>query len=214
MPNFSRPRRKLWSPKSGEFLWTNRQSDLKSLWPQLKMASQNSVMMYSIQWLLTSESIAVKATVTNLTFNPHSWLVYLSLTCTYLRIWEFSLKMNKWIFESMSPMKMKCLEVRKWQTLHCVFPLPQLLDPRSLLISLLFIFHCLYPSLCLFISFYSFPIPLTTPPFSPPPHGQTQWPRLPASFDVSDVTPALQMPPHRQSYPLRESAQPTERASH
>lgn len=50
-----------------------------------------------------------------------------------------------------------------------------------------------------------------TPPLSPPPHGQTQWPRLPASFDVSDVTPTLQMPLHRQSYPLREPAQPTER---
>ncbi|CAB1429230.1 unnamed protein product [Pleuronectes platessa] len=43
------------------------------------------------------------------------------------------------------------------------------------------------------------------------------WPKhtdldSPACFDVSDVTPALQMPLHRQSYPLREPAQPTERA--
>lgn len=36
----------------------------------------------------------------------------------------------------------------------------------------------------------------------------------PVCFDVSDVTPALQMPLHRRSYPLREPAQPTERASH
>ncbi|KAG7224064.1 hypothetical protein INR49_015322, partial [Caranx melampygus] len=36
----------------------------------------------------------------------------------------------------------------------------------------------------------------------------------PARFDVSDVTPALQMPPHRQSYPLREPTQPREREGH
>lgn len=59
-----------------------------------------------------------------------------------------------------------------------------------------------------------FAIPPTTPLLSPLPHGQTQWPRLPASFDVSDVTPMLQMPLHRQSYPLWEPAQPTERTSH
>lgn len=37
--------------------------------------------------------------------------------------------------------------------------------------------------------------------------GQTWWPRLPASFDVSDVTPVLQMPRCRQSYPSREPAE-------
>lgn len=42
---------------------------------------------------------------------------------------------------------------------------------------------------------------------SPLPCGQTWWPRLPASFDVSDVTPALQMPQCRQSYPSREPAE-------
>lgn len=42
---------------------------------------------------------------------------------------------------------------------------------------------------------------------SPLPRGQTGWPRLPASFDVNDVTPALQMPPRRQSYPSQEPAE-------
>lgn len=58
------------------------------------------------------------------------------------------------------------------------------------------------------------PILAAAPPLSTLADGQTQWPRLPASFDVNDVTPAPQMPLRRQSYPSREPAQPTERASH
>lgn len=69
-----------------------------------------------------------------------------------------------------------------------------------------FLLLCLCPSLSQFVSFTPCDPPqsLQPPLRSPPPHGQTQWPRLPASFDVSDVTPALWMPLHRQSYPLSE----------
>lgn len=65
-----------------------------------------------------------------------------------------------------------------------------------------------------FLSHSSFRVSVHPPLFcpalrslSPLPCGQTWWPRLPVSFDVSDVTPALQMPLRRQSYPSREPAE-------
>lgn len=113
-------------------------------------------------------------------------------------------------------MKLKCIqEIDKPCTVH--FPSPNHLTVTvSCFHSYLSfsVFAHPYPSSSILLPMILFPIPAATPPLSPLPHGQTRWPRLPASFDVSDVTPALQMPLRRQSYPLREPAQPTERASH